>query len=74
MGHSCAGLEAVRLLTSQGQWTLTVDLMDRDNVTADATYTNFRLGSEVANYPILFDNYTGGTAGTKTAKRLITAT
>ena len=59
-----SGLEAVRQLTSQGKWTLRVDMEDRDGNYVYATYSNFSLGSEDSFYPLLYDNYTGGTVGT----------
>ena len=57
------GLEAVRELTSQGTWDLRVDLEDKTGTFAYASYSSFRLGSEANFYPLLFDSYTGGTAG-----------
>ena len=57
------GLESVRHLTSQGRWNLRVDLRDKSGNSAYAAYSNFRLGSEESFYPLLFDTYTGGTAG-----------
>ena len=59
-----SGLETLRHLTSQGHWNLRVDLRDKSGISAYAAYSNFRLGSEESFYPLLFDTYTDGTAGT----------
>ena len=58
------GLEAVRQLTSQGRWYLRVDLRDKSGHSADATYSNFRLGSEANHYTLKFDGFVSGAAGT----------
>uniref|UniRef100_A0A6J0UVX8 Angiopoietin-4 isoform X1 n=1 Tax=Pogona vitticeps TaxID=103695 RepID=A0A6J0UVX8_9SAUR len=61
-GEYWLGNEAVHLLTSQGAYSLRVELQDWEGNRAFAQYEKFRLGSERQRYRLFLKGYTG-TAG-----------
>ncbi|XP_053328865.1 ficolin-1-B-like [Spea bombifrons] len=57
------GNDHIHRLTSKGKFQLRFDLTDFENNSTYATYSNFQLAGESANYTLSLGKFLGGTAG-----------
>ena len=58
-GNFWLGLEALHNLTSNGHWTLRVDLKASDGDRGYAKYTNFTIGSKQEKYKLMLNKFSG---------------
>ena len=58
-GEFWLGLDNIRLVSIQRDYTLRVELEDWDGVQKYATYDHFRVGNEDVKYKLVLGKYTG---------------